>query len=1259
MRRWISRFRLACFSLLIAIAPRCGIAADDHRVFELPFTGGSLDASLHNGPGKPIHQARVTPAEGPGGRPAVSIPVEGQLIYEGSGNFFIPAGTLSFWWRADAPPLRVETDLLSLSSLQRFYFSRWLRLVTRGGRIAVTLYHGNSAEVFDDEGAVPSTARPRKRIRHELAAKEKIVAGQWYHVAVTWDMARGVALYIDGELAREVNIPWYYAGNANHISLGCRSSSYSKAATARFPQSFAALTTFDCWLEPDEIARLAQGQPVTPKADLAPMLEERALRMGLTAETPLPEAPLSAAEGDALYLTQIGVPVAHDVLRRSYAALDGDPGRAWPMYQGYSNSGQTLRITPVANPPLTTVQALGSGRMRFEALTAEGKREPLLDLEASAATLVGATRAAPLPVKQVEVHREDGVLFHVALLNAARHPFPVDGKEGWNFHPLAPGKPEQQPLVGLEFAPEDRTLLAAAPAPVSGSGLALPARRAIHLLGPAAPRQQGIGAVALDLAVRNAPEKTEVAVMVIDPTNYERRTFYANARFVREGKTADGKARLVVDLRNLVYPQGGSPWIVLYLSEALQIDLAASRLGLQNVSLMAAKREFVPDQLALVQDDFQERSEGRPWGHDPGKIKLLGTLLRRIDLLRELSPGDPLIEGYWHWTHPKEAPPLVSLPKVPAAIPPWAFYTHQSIGLFRDAAHWWIDNRQSETGEFGAPDGINDDTDLIQDWLAIDLMHGPDEKIRHAVDKVADISWRLKTIDGISKQITDTLHIYEWGINAQTLAFVLRYGDPVYYTRLLRFASHYPELMSEACEGRHLHFKSWYFGASRIVTEGVYARDIQLNALLLQPAMLLAWYNGDEEATRVLTRWSASMRDHVEAQAGKTRRVPGASVEMPSGKTRAEDHFGTAYTSALWASYELTGDKSYLDFIGSMINYEITRPPLFHTLRTSSVAPSYLAATGDDRWDAYWEEKAGDPELWRRSIHNSNYRELNAFFATWIRSGDDDWLNLGSRLSLYHMIWSLPMLTEAEATTDRVWLPQSLANQITLGDHTILRNRVYPRHVVSWENATGAFTPLVRSHAPDHLKVEIWNLEEKPVSVQARLWRLNAGEYELTLTPRLWKADQPGAPVRSKASLERYSAVPVDLPAGSVVTLEARLIGAADDIRQRSDLAISPLDARYLPEKKVVQGNVYNIGSRESGEFEVVATGPDGKPVYQKTFRSLPPPKNFETARHPVEIPVADPDQPLTITLRGNGKEITLFNNRVTLTPARQQGPIE
>ncbi len=752
----------------------------------------------------PTCRSSPPPPSRPFNLPGIRIPVGGHLIFEGAGNAYIPAGTVAFWWKPNGKLPKKDTNVLNLSSFQRFYFCRFLRVSVQQGQLFVTLYSGDSEEALSDEGSLPGAYRGKK-YRFTVTHRQPLKPDEWVHVAVTWDMARGLALYLNGVLQQTVEQPWYFGGNVNHLALASSSSSYSKPHPATFAQSFAALEVYDAALPPRAIAQLAKGETPVLETDIQRMLGERARRIGLDKNARLPEAGT-----EELTLRQVGVLVGKDVKRRTFTGVDGDFGRAWPLYQGYSNSGQRLDLTLVPGSVFNTVQLYGSGPMTVRVPDAP---KPLLEQTSRRVGFAGATLAQPVGSDRLTVDREDGVLFHLAVLEASTPARLPDSR--FLFFQQNSTPPE---LVKQEFAPYDRTTLTASDSPGEGT-LSLPAGRALHLVGPAPQEKTGLGTIALDLALGQMAAPAQFHLELIDPLNYERKTYVATFRLPPSPKAR--RLRLVLDHRDLVYNPGVQPWLVLYCDQPLTVDLKTSRIGYDWIDSRVASKEFFEDQLALVNDAFQEISEGRPWALDPKKVKSLRTLLNRIDALRELAPDHPSVQGYWNWTHPKEETPSVRLPEPPSHSPPWATYTLEAVALFRKAAHWWIDHRQTERGEFGAPDGINDDTDLIQDWLAIDLMCGPDPKIRASVDKVANLSWQQCTINGHSKKVTDTLHYYEWGINAQTLAFLLNYGDPVYYERLLKFAKRYSELTTVSCGGKHLHFKTWFLGANSLVTEGI------------------------------------------------------------------------------------------------------------------------------------------------------------------------------------------------------------------------------------------------------------------------------------------------------------------------------------------------------------------------------------------------------------------------------------------------------
>lgn len=1275
------------------IAPLSAETGNTGLVFQA-LTSEQADwrAEVHGGQGVPLYADQVKPVVGPDDGHGASVAVGGNLVYEGRGNFFIPSGTVGFWWRPDDALQVADASVLGLSSMQRFYFCRWINIQTKSRKLHVTLYHADGADIFDDPETIRVPERQgrrsnRKNIRYGLVAKDVVLnEGQWYYITVTWDMGKGVALYVDGKKAHEISEPWFYAGNVNHIALGGSSVSYAPARAATFPQSFASVKIYDYAMDADQIASLMAGEPIQKKVDWSLMLSERLKRFGLSPDSALPAYSKDYPQGHAMWIRKLEVMSARDVLRSTRAGVDGDLGRAWPMYQGYSNSGERLDIELEENARFNVVQALGSGPMNFEVTNAGGESIPLLDFNSNQTKLESRFFAEDVEQGQIQVIRDHGLLFNTEFLDARMGPLPVTTEHGWEYFSLAEKEAslEEYTRIREEFAVYDRAVLHAElgnPIRSESQGgesvsvesgakalLSLPAGQFLHLMGPKVMERQGLAAIALDLnwheraqadGAANSteggmPQDVEMTLMLLDPVNDVRRAMTVNLRVL----AGSGGLKLVLDPNDLIFAEGRQPWLVLLANQDLNLDLANSRVGYQWISPEQAKEQFYRAQFAEVHESFQERSEGRPWSRNPKVLKLLGTLLDGIDALLDMKPNDPVARGYWHWTHPREQTPNVTLPEVPAGVPEWAFYSASAAELFREAAHWWIDHRQSEIGEFGAPDGINDDTDLIQDWLALDLMNGPDEKLRKAVEKVAWISWELKTRDGVSNKITDTLHMYEWGINAQTLAFLMNYGDPVYYERLLRFSSHYSKWMEETEDG-HLHFKTWYFGAGGIRTEGVYARDILLNALMLQPAMLLGWYNGDPYNRNLVVRWVDSMREHLTKQAEQTNRIPGIYLNTITGKAVATQSISISFPDAVWAAWKFSGQSRFLELAGNLIDWNMTRRPLRSLHSAGSIVASYLNDSDDERWDQLFTRAAQDESLWNSSIHNSNYRPLDYFYALWQRTNQDQWLNEGSKLTLYHMLWSLPMLTVAEATTDRVWLPQRLVNRMALGDLSILRNEIFPKHAVSWEHASGRFAPLVRKHGEDSLEVELYNLEPQELTVNARIWELTPGWYQVSVKQKRGNQNEdsrvdkdPKAQKIFKVYLQRYSLLPIAVPAESSVQIEVTQLERGTPLEQLPDLAISPLDARYDKESQELTVVIHNIGLVPSGAFVAEITV-NGNKVLARELDSLSPPSEFRTAKYQLVIPVKDWEDDVQVEIRrqAGGDEITLHNNVLKLQP--------
>ena len=243
------------------------------------------------------------------------------------------------------------------------------------------------------------------------------------------------------------------------------------------------------------------------------------------------------------------------------------------------------------------------------------------------------------------------------------------------------------------------------------------------------------------------------------------------------------------------------------------------------------------------------------------------------------------------------------------------------------------------------------------------------------------------------------------------------------------------------------------------------------------------------------------------------------------------------------------------------------------------------------------------------------------------------------------------MLTSAEQTTDRVWLPQSLANRMTLGDLSILRNQIYPKHAVSWEYSEGEIAPLVRRQSETELEIEIHNLQNREVKVGARLWRLNHGRYEIRTTSAPQTDKNKTSSKTATQELTRFDVLPLTLAPSSVTTVSIKQTEALADLRQSADLGVSHLDATF--KAGVLSFKVHNIGAKESGAFQVRVTQ-NGKVLAEKNHAALPAPENFRTHKAIFIAAIADGSTPVTVEIvtKNEFVEITQANNRITFTPS-------
>ncbi|MGD9495612.1 MAG: LamG-like jellyroll fold domain-containing protein [Armatimonadota bacterium] len=1234
---------------IMAIMPAFGLTQEDALLLRASFDG-ELAAEYARGDPEPVWAREGTAVvEGGVSGMCAEVPDGANLCFDAPGNAYWERGTLAFWWQCVDPVGTTEFDVATIGAFNHFYYGRWYRLYASGGRL-----HAYLIDWHHDPKRAPIAAgdfRPQ--------------TGQWYHVAMAWDSRRGVGLYVNGRLVAESGVPWYMPTPLNQIGLGVSAVASHARATALRRQRFDELRSYDRWLADEQIVALARGEDVVagPALDEETIAQHRIASLGLDRPDGLPVVP---RDGRALAIRQPGIVTAKDVRRTQLSGVDGKLDTAWPSGRRYAAEGSRYDIT-LAGEPVNYVAMTATMRGRVQ-LVADSEATVALTRGRDDPMVVHALLDEPVPADSVHVLREisadpsaaqhDGAMGDLQLLHLSTTRAAPMGSE---FRGLVLAQTESLGAMGRtirdEHLPGDRVTLSPGVAPTAP--VSLPAMRTLHIVSEAYDGREIIGPIDLELAL-DAPPLTVAHIELIHPLNYTRRQLIVDCVL----GAGSEPVRFTIVPRSLVLEPGQRLRLVVSFTRPVIIDPSASALHLSRylhdwVDLPVPggpAGQYVDDQMRMLKEHFMLLSEARPWGWDPTKIKRLGEMYACLDQLRALAPEDPRVVAYYHWTHPNEAKPLPELAPPDPGVPAWAAYQVRLVEMLRRVPQWWIDNRQVETGEFGSNDGLNDDSVLVQDWLGMYLMCDRDPLLLESARRVAEMCWQRTMTDGWNNQVTDPLHAYEWGMNVTCMMAVMDYGSPVWIERMMAMARHLEELTGMTARG-HRHYRSNRYGLGEIVTEGRYGWDTTANALNMQPAALLGWYQGNAEATRYLTEWIDSWcEDLVDPADGRGR---ACVVEFATEEREPERLASYAFGHMVWAAYDLTGERRYLDLLGTL--WESDRRHYDQPQRTMEVAQQILGHLDREDIRADFAAAVAAVDLWTAPIRYTDTRpELK--YLQWLMTGKREPVVEALRATLSDLSWELPMWTEAEQSPDRLWLPQALPNMMALGDVSMLRNRTYPLQWVSWSRTGGKLAAWVLDKAPDRLRVWLVNVGDEPMAPVATVWRLAHGIYEVRLGADADEDGQPDAPAETVAvELARGWELSVgELPPRAVMLLEITQTQALEPITQRADLAVCDRDVTIDAQTGAATLTVHNVGGADAGPFTVRVARQDTGAETTYQVPALAASKGLEPSR--AIIPLTGLDLTGCVAIGAeivtDQAEIFTGNNRAVIALPRQAAAV-
>ncbi len=1129
----------------------------------------STTADVAGGDREPLTDAGVRVDAG------AAVPPNACLTYDARANLYAEQGTVSFWWRPDEPLGRLGFPLFLASFEQH---STWDYTFAR--------IDWNGSEL----GA---RIRDRNMQFHSVRAAAQPAPGKWMHVALTWSESGGVALYLDGKTAGSAGGPLQLDARLDQFGLLCRAVTPHHTAGSENPGAVAEVRVYQVALGAAEVARLALRQEPSPGM---PEPADMKRRLGWTEAANVPS-------GDVFTVKRVPVEIARDVRKFCFKGLDGKRETIWPVIShGYVDEGKAYRIQPVAEP-VNLLRMTGDLRGRFTtasgaAFRRDGKGELLYHLLPKPGTL-----------KWVNVDRESGFLGDLEFLL-------VEPKAG----PAGSGWTRFTPTADTTFrARRAPGAFAVWKAGEAGAGAAA----GYHYFSIPA------GGMALD-AVRLRMPATPGAyyyVSVGDPVAVARELIQFDVR------AKGGSVDVTLDFPDVLVPVGRD--IVITLASS---DPAPPRLDAQLIPAdpARARRQHMAERILHIRDSFQMLSEARPWmriGRGLTRtqlrrqLKLVDELFALLEDARAVEAGHPIVTAYWSWINRFEAPPPYEAPPADSAVPVWARQQLVLLKQFRQVVDWWIDNRQIETGEIGG--GLGDDTDMVQNWPAVALLDGPSEKIRDSVRRVVEACYAQGLIDrGMNARRTDALHAYEEGMNAYAPAFLLDYGNPVLFERMMETASHYARLTGVNNAG-HRHFRSYQYSSTDVVEEGYHAREDAWSHLILHPGLYVAWYNGSPSVTGLLKEMGDGLLAHW-----KNERYPRLAKVIFFAGDRVESYSAPSSETfnLFWGIRDLTRDPEYLWLLREAVN----------------AGDVSQAAFTNGMWlDQFDSARLREPlarEAARRNLfdHNLQTDQLGtvARVLAFQAGGDVSMVEEAQRALVQHMTQNMHLYTEAEQFTDRIWIPTLATQRERLGGVAHYRNYIYPGHAVSWEDTGGEVAALVSAAAPDRLRMTLFHAGASPRRATARVWQLDNGQYEVVLK------DSSGAVLSSRRmALKRFAPIALELPARRAVTLEARQLEKGVPLSSLPDLAIA---AEEIRSGQALEVPVHNIGAVESGNYTVAVRDASGNVLAESKQPSLAAPVDLKAKVAVARFPGVNVRPGLRITVRTEaGEEITEANNEV------------
>lgn len=1203
---------------------------------------------------------KVTPIDGKSGQ-GFHAEDDGIVSWNAPGNIQAQRGTLSFFWRSGYP---VGVAPFVIFRVGYADHSSWdmafLRLDWNG--------QGFDAFVTDNGLA---------RTRVSFKVDKNPAADAWTHLAFTWDETTGVQLFVDGKLAAKTEAKATYDAGLDQFGVAGRViAPHQVQSRYNFTRGgdLDELRVYDRPLAADAIAALARNEAPTAEAPV-PTLADPAIRTAWKQRYGWNKsAPPYLADAKTT-IRKVEFADAKDIKQWMWRANDGISETTWPGvynrsrlpgrddyfqlpdWNVYVDGGKALTLA-LPDEPINRIEIQGPayGDMTWAAKAGEKASSVAKRPKDQQRTVDSFAKPLSGGVLTFTNVAQETPIQEIWAYNVTAGEEPKDAfKMTYTVRPdVAPdylNLTELNAYIAGRHPAGERAIVVAVPdaAPTRtrpASDLAAPGLPIVHVLIPSgfgdAPAgkplarnwaygwenaRDGLDGVAIDIpALPGATGATiPLNIQIKDPIWPGRNMIDVSV------SVKAGEARTIwLDLRDRILATES-----LYLTIAADsadfgpkaLDGAKIRLVFKDRDL--AKAEHVADRLNQVKDNWAFLVEEHTTSKRQG---LYRRLYADISDLLKVDPENQIGREYWgDITFGSQGWPPFEQPKPTDGTPLWAFRQTQDLKQVSQYMNWWIDERQADFGDFGG--GLSDDSDLLQQWPGVALMGVQPDKITHSLNRLTDAVYANGMFtDGLSTIVTDELHAYEEGINSNSSALYVNYGDPLAVERLFTTVKALPRVIDKNPAG-HVHFNTNWYSGKISYREGPWEWQKPYSFGVVHPSILIGDYNGDQTAKDTVIGLADGYMAHTKPDGSLPNEINWRS-DAERGGTVLQGSGADGPFQIFWSAYRLTGNKKYLAPLQWRISKNGVRA--LQSINENALTEMGLAAANKD---ALVKAAAKGGAFERYSAWNltGDKKHLEALYADEIQ------------FNAQHMY----MHTEGHWWSDRVELPTDILQRTRLGGLANKRSQMTPGHTVSWrfDGADGTdIAVLVKDATKTGFKVIAYNTTDKPVTATMTGWNVAPGQWTLSegLDANGDDAIDGAAQTRTVA-FERSLGTTITLAPRQTTIVDMALATAGDDPAKRADLGIGRGDV--VVKGAGVTATVHSLGAQDAAAAKLELVDASGKVLDSAAIPALKAPTNLlpKTAKIKLKIPGGVKASGLRVRIVSTQSQNTALNDEVVL----------